>query len=141
LVDRVELLRNGQSEWLVLEESLLGSDGPVDEAPEGSEEILVDEGELNTALDNLPLLLTQARAVPYFKDGKPVGLRLFAIKSDSLYEKVGLKNGDILKSINGNSLGDNSQAMKLFETLRQERSLTVTLERNRQTKVFHYTIR
>src|SRR5690606_9728646 len=70
LVDRVELLRNGQSEWLVLEESLLGSDGPVDEAPEGSEEILVDEGELNTALDNLPLLLTQARAVPYFKDGK-----------------------------------------------------------------------
>ena len=87
------------------------------------------------------MLLTQARAVPYFKDGRSIGLRLFAIKTGSLYEKLGLKNGDILKSINGNSLGDLSQAMKLFEQLKQERSISVMLERDKQDKEFRYQIR
>ena len=58
-----------------------------------------------------------------------------------MYEKIGLKNGDILKTINGNSLGDISQAMKLFERLKEERSITLTLERSKQQKVYRYQIR
>ena len=68
-------------------------------------------------------------------------MRLFAIKSASLFEKIGLKNGDILKSLNGNSLGDLSQAMQLFEKLKTERSISLMLERNREEKEFKYTIR
>jgi general secretion pathway protein C len=102
---------------------------------------VVEEAELDKGLENLPLLLTQARAVPYFKEGRSIGLRLFAIKNGSLYEKIGLKNGDILKSINGNSLGDISQALKLFEQLKQERSINLVLEREKQDREFKYTIR
>ena len=47
------------------------------------------------------MLLTQARAVPYFKQGKSVGLRLFAIKAGSLFEKIGLKNGDKVVAMSG----------------------------------------
>ena len=86
-------------------------------------------------------MLTQARAVPYFKDGKSIGLRLFAIKSDSIFEKIGLKNADILKAVNGNSLADLTQAIKLFETLKKERSLSLTLERTNEEKEFKYEIR
>ncbi len=107
----------------------------------GSNEYLVEERELDKALENLPLLLTQARAVPYFKDGQSVGLRLFAIRSDSLFSKIGLMNGDILKSINGSSLGDLTQAIKLFERLKQERSINLVLERNREEKNFKYQIK
>ena len=87
------------------------------------------------------MLLTQARAVPYFRDGRAAGLRLFAVKSGSLYEKLGLKNGDILKTINGSSLADLSQAMQLFEKLKSERSIGITLERNSEDKEFKYEIR
>ncbi|MFM1847929.1 MAG: ral secretion pathway protein, partial [Pseudomonadota bacterium] len=104
-------------------------------------EFIVDEAELDRALENLPLLLTQARAVPYFADGQAVGLRLFAIKSGSLYEKIGLRNGDVLKSVNGNSMADLSQAMQLFEKLKTERSINLTIERNREEKEFKYQIR
>jgi general secretion pathway protein C len=138
--NKVEIEREGKIEILAIDDS---SDvfGGVGGGSTGSDEdFTVDEGELNTALENLPLLLTQARAVPYFKDGKAVGLRLFAIKNGSLYEKVGLKNGDILKELNGSSLGDISQAMKLFERLKEERQITLTLERNRVKKVFNYRI-
>ncbi len=138
--DRVELNRNGQIEILTLDDApdFSGASSGSDVA---STEISVDGAELDVALQNLPLLLTQARAVPYFKDGKAVGLRMFSIKAGSLYEKVGLQNGDILKTINGNSLSDMSQAMRLFEMLKQEKSLSVSLERNREEKEFKYQIK
>lgn len=139
--DSIEIERDGQREILKLEEGAPGGGAPSGGAPPGGEEITVDEGEIDAALGNLPLLLTQVRAVPYFKEGQPVGLRLFAIKSGSLFEKIGLRNGDILMNINGNSLGDFSQAVKLFERLKTERSIKVALERNRELKEYRYQIR
>lgn len=141
LEDHVEIERAGKREILKLDD--LGSPAPsgAGVASLGSDEFIVEEAELDKGLENLPLLLTQARAVPYFKEGRSIGLRLFAIKNGSLYEKIGLKNGDILKSINGNSLGDISQALKLFEQLKQERSINLVLEREKQDRDFKYTIR
>ena len=140
--DRVEIDRNGQKEILVLDD-MLGARAETQGAvtPLENDEFIVDEAELDKALENLPLLLTQARAVPYFSDGQAVGLRLFAIKSGSLYEKIGLRNGDVLKSVNGSSLADLSQAMQLFERLKTERSISLTIERNREEKEFKYQIR
>jgi len=66
---------------------------------------------------------------------------MFAIKTDSLYEKIGLKNADILKTVNGNNLGDLTQALKLFEQLKSERSLSLVLEREGTELEFKYEIR
>lgn len=141
--ERVEIERNGQKEILVLDDILGPSHAETGDGISALDdnEYIVDEGELDKALENLPLLLTQARAVPYFSDGQAVGLRLFAIKSGSLYEKIGLRNGDVLKSVNGNSMADLSQAMQLFEKLKSERSISLTIERNREDKEFKYQIR
>ena len=68
-------------------------------------------------------------------------MRLFAIRRDSLYEKLGLKNGDILTAVNENNLSDPSQALKIFEQLKNERSINVKLERNGENKDLHYAIR
>lgn len=138
-LDRVEVERKGKLEVLRLDE-IAGNAG-AGIISTGSDDFVIEEAELDKGLENLPLLLTQARAVPYFKDGRSIGLRLFAIKTGSLYEKVGLKNGDILKTINGNNLGDISQALKLFEQLKSERSIGLTLERDKQEREFKYTIR
>ena len=136
--DRVEIDRNGKREILTLDESAAA--GAAGESP-GGNTVVVDETELDSALANLPMLLTQARAVPYFKDGKSVGLRLFAIRRGSLFEKIGLQNGDILKEINGNSLSDITQAVKLFEKLKEQRDVAVTLERQREEQTYRYLIR
>jgi general secretion pathway protein C len=146
--DRVIIERGGAREELVLDEASPGGGASAGsgEFKDGvaivsDNEVHVQEAELDKALENLPLLLTQARAVPYFKDGKSVGLRLFAVKQGSLFERLGFKNGDILKAINGSPMGDLSQAIKLFETLKQERSINVQLERERNDKEVRYQIR
>jgi general secretion pathway protein C len=140
--DRVEIERNGKVEILSLDTApdkgseIKGGVAAVDE-----NEFVVDGAELDKAFENLPLLLTQARAVPYFKEGRAVGLRLFAIKSGSLFERLGIQNGDVLKSVNGNSLADLSQALQLFQKLKEEKSVALVMERNMQEREFKYQIR
>ncbi len=139
--DRVQLERNGQLEQLLLA-GAEKSAASADSAPDANAtEFTVPETELNDALSNLPVLLSQARAVPYFRNGQSIGMRLFAIRSGSLYEKFGLKNGDILTAVNNNSLSDPTMALKLFENLKNERSIAVKVERNGEPMDLNYTIR
>jgi len=139
--DSVAIDRNGNRELLTLDNAT-NKGGPEGGSGSGAEDtIAVDAKELDEALQNLPLLLTQARAVPYFRDGKAVGLRLFAIRSGSLFEKIGMQNGDVLKTVNGNSLADMTQALQLFQRLKEERSVAVVLERNMVEKTIQYDIR
>ena len=104
-------------------------------------EFVVDRTELDSQLANLSMLLQQARAVPSYKNGAAVGLRVFAIRPDSLFSKIGLRNGDVLLNINGKPLSDLTEAIKMFEVMKSENSFTVLLERNRESKEFTYQVR
>jgi len=86
-------------------------------------------------------VFTQARAVPYFENGKTVGFRVFAIKPGSVFEKIGLQNGDIINRVNGVELTDPTKAISLFTELQNEGHIAVDLQRNKQAKNFSYEIR
>lgn len=140
--DSVRLSYNGKIETLMLEDGEI-TPGPrgTTQPTAGQTDFSIDEGELNDALANLPQLLSQARAVPYFKNGESIGMRLFAIRAGSLYQKLGLKNGDVIKMVNDHSLSDPSQALKIFDQLKSERSITVKLERAGEEMSLNYQIR
>ncbi|MGH7818897.1 MAG: type II secretion system protein GspC [Candidatus Binatia bacterium] len=101
----------------------------------------IDRSEVDQAMQNLNQLFTQIRAVPHFQDGKASGFRLFAIRRNSIFEKIGLKNGDIVSSINGNELSDPARAMELFQQLKDEGRISVEVTRNRQPTTLSYEIR
>lgn len=102
---------------------------------------VLDRREIESAVDNLPQLLTKARIIPNFSEGKPDGFRIFAITEDSLYSKIGLQNGDILHRINGIEVKDPQNFLKVFEQLKDESNITVDLVRNNQKETFGYEIR
>ncbi len=141
-VSKVTLERDGKLETLEVTD---GEKSPGD--PNQSNirsdggNFVIPEEEVTAALANLPVLLSQARAVPYFRNGQSVGMRLYAIKAGSLYEKIGLKNSDIIKQINNNAVNDPSKALKLFEDLKTQRSISVGVERNGQELQLNYQIR
>ena len=104
-------------------------------------EFVVDRAEVDKQMENLNQLFTQIRAVPHFQDGKAAGFRLFAIRQDSVFEKIGLKNGDVVTRINGNDLTDPARAMSLIQELRSEGRISVDVTRNRQPSTLQYEIR
>lgn len=91
-------------------------------------------------LANLNCLATQARIVPYFKDGKPMGFKLFAIRPNSLYSKLGIKNGDVILKINGIELTSPDRALQIYQGLKGAQKMTVDILRRGQPKTLKYEI-
>jgi len=104
-------------------------------------EFLIDENEVENALNNINQLLTQIRVVPSFQDGKPNGFKVFAIKPDSLFAKVGLKNGDVIQKINGRDITSPEKALQVFQDLKSEKSLSVEMLRRGGPQSLRYEIR
>jgi len=162
--DRVTLERDGQKEFLDLNiEGAPGSPGGAAGSPGaaprpapaayhsaapsrgiqeiGEDQYVIDRSEVDAALQNMNQLFTQIRAVPHFEAGQATGFRVFAIRQGSIFDKIGLRNGDIIQRINDGELNDPARALALFQELRNEREIRVELIRNRQPKVLTYQLR
>lgn len=73
-------------------------------------------------------LMRTARVVPAFRSGERTGLKLFSIRPGSVLANVGLKNGDELRTINGEAVGTSPE--ELFVRLRKERRFVLEFQRN-----------
>ena len=96
---------------------------------------------LNRELNNFPQLLSQARVFPEMREGKNMGFRLSEIVSGSLYDRIGLKNGDVVQTVNGVRIQNPSQAMAMYRRLKGASSVVVQLLRHGQKKTLNYNIR
>jgi general secretion pathway protein C len=159
--DRVILERNGREEFLEIEGPQKGRGGAPSppsaararrarSAPAAAgggirkiseDSYVIERKEVDDALDNMNQLFTQIRAVPHFEGGESTGFRLFAIRQNSLFDRIGLRNGDVIQSVNGTDINDPSKALALFQELRSEGELTVEVVRNKKPKVLTYEIR
>jgi len=149
---RVTLLRGGREEFLLLFEEETHPGSPEMESPKISGEApgirsvspdnwVLDKREVSQAFENLPQLLTKARIIPNFTKGKANGFRIISIVPNSIYERIGLKNGDILQRINGIDIKDPQSFLKIFQQLKDESSISLDLVRNNQKTSFEYEIR
>lgn len=85
--------------------------------------------ELQGALARLDQLTTQARAMPAMENGQVVGFKLAAIRQGSLYTKIGLQNGDVLRRINGLTLDSPEKALEAFARLRESKHIQLDIDR------------
>lgn len=92
-------------------------------------------------LANTTMLATAARFVPSIKDGKPNGFKLYAIRPQSIFGRIGLQNGDTIKQINGSDMTTPDAALALYTKLRNASHLSVQVERRGETVTLDYSIR
>ena len=86
-------------------------------------------------------LARAARIVPETRDGKSIGFRLFSIKPDGPFGKIGLQNGDVISAINGLEMTSPDKALEVYTKLKSASHLSVGLERNGQKITKEYNIR
>lgn len=102
---------------------------------------MVDQGMVTSSTENLSQLLTQARALPYIENGKTAGFRITEIVPGSIYEKIGLQNGDVIQRINSQDVDDPGKFFQMYQGLKEEKSISVDVIRNGQRQTFTYEIR
>jgi general secretion pathway protein C len=86
-------------------------------------------------------ILTQARALPYLEQGKPVGFRISEIVPGSIYEKIGIVNGDVIQRVNSQDVDDPAKFFQVYQGLKNERNITIDLLRGGQRQTLNYEIR
>jgi len=81
---------------------------------------------------NLTKLTDVIRPTPYFVNGQQSGYRVYPGRNRQQFSALGLRPGDLIKDIDGQSLTDPTQAMEIFQALGTSEQVTVTVERNGQ---------
>jgi general secretion pathway protein C len=107
----------------------------------GANSYEVQHSTLDSLLGNMGALARAARIVPETRDGKSIGFRLFSIKSDGPFGKIGLQNGDIVSAINGLEMTSPDKALEVYTKLKTANHLSVGVERNGQKVTMDYNIR
>ncbi|MCZ6553634.1 MAG: hypothetical protein O7A67_07495, partial [SAR324 cluster bacterium] len=103
-------------------------------------EITVPKAEVEKAFENFAEIAGQAAAVPIIENGEPKGFQLRKIKAGSIFQRLGLRNNDLIQGVNGESLTTADQALRLFTVFRNEREIVLDIIRNDQPIQLAYTI-
>lgn len=96
---------------------------------------------LDLALGNLGLLARSVRVVPEVRDGKPLGFRLFAMTADGPIAKLGLRNNDVLVSLNGFDLTTAERVLDAYSKFKTASHLVLGLRQEEHELSQEYTIR
>jgi general secretion pathway protein C len=63
-------------------------------------------------------LLNQARILPKYEDGQMVGIEISKIEPDSLYEQVGVQEGDVVMELNGVKIDSPAASKSLMDAIK-----------------------
>jgi general secretion pathway protein C len=101
----------------------------------------VDRGLVDSLIENSSSLMSQARVLPYERDGVVQGFKLYGIRRDSLLGKLGLRNGDIVNEIGGVEMTSPDRALSAYTKLRNANHLTLTFTRRGRRQTMDFNIR
>jgi general secretion pathway protein C len=91
-------------------------------------------------LQNQAELMRSARVVPHEENGRVVGVKLYGIRKSSLLGKLGLQNGDMLRTINGFDMGSPDSALEAYAKLRSASNLSLAVVRRGNAVTMEYNI-
>jgi general secretion pathway protein C len=96
---------------------------------------------INEAINDVTKLMTQVKIQPHMEEGQPDGLAISNIKPNSIFRRMGLRNGDVLKKVEGQDIRTVDDALRLYDSMKSADSVSVVIERRGSLRNIDYTIR
>jgi general secretion pathway protein C len=155
LREKVVLSVNGQDEVLEIEKAVGRARGPSPALARGSvpnasragqprvrtQRITLRRSMIDDAIQDVNQLMSQVNVRPHFHQGQPDGLMLSRIKPNSLFMRMGLRNGDVISGVNGQSIQSVDDALAFYDSLRTANKVMVQLKRGGRERNIEYNIR
>jgi type II secretory pathway component PulC len=101
----------------------------------------VNRSILERALASAPKLARTTRTKAVKQNGKRVGVSLARIESDGLFEHLGLKKGDVLKTVNGFDMSSIDGMLSARTQLSKAPRLSLALVRGGQPMTLEYRVK
>jgi general secretion pathway protein C len=115
-------------------------EGGVRQVAENSYEI--DRELVDRYLTDLDSISRMGRAIPHRgADGEVDGYRLSGIRRRSIGDQIGIKNGDIVHTVNGQPLTSMQGAMAAYQSMSSQSRFTFEVTRRGQRMTLSYDVR
>jgi general secretion pathway protein C len=101
----------------------------------------VSRAEVQQTMENPAQFFSQMRALPHFVNGKTDGFSISQVQPGSVFDQLGLQNGDLLTSIDGQPVTNPMQAMSLMQTVRTATAIDLVVNRGGSPTTVHLDLR
>ncbi len=150
LRDKVVLAVNGRDEVLKMEKfsgrrrvirrssPSVGSAGRPRTAPR--RRVTLSRDRLEQAAGNLGELMKQARFRPYFRNGKPYGIRVSRVRRNSVFREMGLRSGDVITGVDDVPVRSVDDALRFYSDLKTASRAVIQIQRRGRPQAIEYAI-
>ncbi|MCH2171253.1 PDZ domain-containing protein [Myxococcota bacterium] len=87
----------------------------------------VEREAVRSAMDNPSAFLDQARFMPKFESGEMVGLQINNPQPDSVFDQVGIQNGEVITEVNGIPIDSAEESRKVLSALESSDELDIVI--------------
>jgi len=101
----------------------------------------VSRSEVTEKLQDLQSIMTDAQIRPYFEAGAQQGFIISNSKPDSLYQKLGLRNGDVIIDVNNKAMQSADDIMELVNLMQSGQNIAVNLKRGGKPESINYSFK
>ncbi len=155
LREKVVLTVNGKDEVLEMEKLESGKGGPIRRGVSSSsvaarpsssgatraQRITLKRSLIEDSIKDITKLMTQVKITPHMEDGVPNGLALSNIQPNSIFRRMGLRNGDVLMGVDGQQIQSVDDALRLYDSLQTAENVKVDLKRRGREKAIEYRVK
>jgi general secretion pathway protein C len=114
--------------------------GPIPPTPGASDYKALNRQEVESSMSDLSQLMQQVRIRPYMEANKPAGFLVTDINPDSIFAKMGLRNGDVVRKINDQPISSPEQAIELYQGLMEGGRIALEIKRGQQSQKINYEV-
>jgi type II secretion system protein C len=101
----------------------------------------VSRAEVQQTMENPAQFFSQMRAMPHFVNGKTDGFSISEVAPGSVFQQLGLQDGDLLTSIDGQPVTNPMQAMGLIQAVKTASAIDLTVNRGGTPTSVHLDLR
>lgn len=101
--------------------------------------IAISKQDVMQSMGDLKSIMSQAVVRPYLTDGAQQGFIISNIVPGSLYERMGLKNGDVVMDVNDKRLNSADDVLQMVNVMQAGGSISVNLMRNGRNETLNYS--
>jgi general secretion pathway protein C len=118
----------------------MGSGGGVSGLPSTSQAAHIDRQDVAAAVSDYARLAQEIRVRPRFESGRPSGFLIYNIAPDSIFERMGLENGDVISAVNGRPFETTMPVAEFYTALSEGGVLALAVMRAETKQTLHLAI-